>query len=210
MKICRSFRFPGILFLAQFALFISVHAASAGSATWNLNPTSSDWNTPINWMPNTVPNGSTDTATFDLSNTTAIFVTRATEVNSIVFNAGASAFTITTRAKQSLTLSGVGIANNSGAIQNLVSDVNEAGRWGTIFFTGSATAGSATHFVINGATARSIGAILQFSDTANAGNSTIFNKGGNKPGSGGGILFFFVYSFDGIRIFVIESTMLKR
>ena len=31
--------------------------AHADSATWDLNPTSGDWNTAANWMPMAVPNG---------------------------------------------------------------------------------------------------------------------------------------------------------
>ena len=35
-------------FLATFALLLAAQASQAGSATWNLNPTSGDWNTPAN------------------------------------------------------------------------------------------------------------------------------------------------------------------
>src|SRR5688572_987474 len=45
----------------------------AGSATWNLDPTSNVWNTNSNWTPATgYPNGPADTATFGLSNTASI------------------------------------------------------------------------------------------------------------------------------------------
>src|SRR5436309_345144 len=82
--------------------------AYADSATWNLNPTSSDWNTAANWTPNTVPNGPDDIATFDVSNQTDVTVSiYGTEVNELVFNPGASAFTIT--AEQQFTISGAGI-----------------------------------------------------------------------------------------------------
>jgi hypothetical protein len=39
----------------------------AGSATWKSEPTSSDWNTASNGTPETVPNGSSDVATFGTS-----------------------------------------------------------------------------------------------------------------------------------------------
>src|SRR6266550_1335645 len=81
--------------LAAAILMLLLSAAStafAGSATWNLNPTSGDWNTATNWTPATIPNGPADTATFDISNTTGVSILVNTEVNSIVFNAGASAF----------------------------------------------------------------------------------------------------------------------
>ncbi len=53
-------------------LLSAASTAFAGSATWNLNPTSGDWNTAANWTPATVPNGPADTATFDISNTTGM------------------------------------------------------------------------------------------------------------------------------------------
>ena len=71
-------------------------AASAGSATWNLNPGSGDWNTATNWTPATVPNGVNDVATFAASNTTDVTVSLETSVNGITFDPGASPFTITT------------------------------------------------------------------------------------------------------------------
>jgi hypothetical protein len=79
--------------LATLFLHLDSQPSSAGSATWNLNPTSGDWNTPANWTPATVPNGPSDSGTFDASNTSNISISASTEVNRIVFNPGASAFT---------------------------------------------------------------------------------------------------------------------
>lgn len=79
-----------MLFLSPFA-----RTVSAGSATWNLNPASGDWNTASNWMPATVPNGLADTATFDISNTTNVSLSAAVEVDGILFDTGTSACTIT-------------------------------------------------------------------------------------------------------------------
>ena len=45
---------PKLLIILSLALAIDAHA---GSATWNLNPASGDWDTASNWTPNTVPNG---------------------------------------------------------------------------------------------------------------------------------------------------------
>src|SRR6266702_6821498 len=43
-------------------LLLSMTTAFAGSATWELNPGSGDWNTDANWTPATgYPNGSADT-----------------------------------------------------------------------------------------------------------------------------------------------------
>lgn len=82
---------PVLVFL-RFASAI----ASGASATWNLNPTDSVWQTATNWTPATVPNGPNDIATFGVSNRTAITndTLHDIEVNGIVFNPGASAFTI--------------------------------------------------------------------------------------------------------------------
>src|SRR5256714_13500489 len=87
--------------------------AQAGSATWDLNPGSGDWNTATNWTPATVPNGSSDTATFGLSNTTDVSVSANTTVDGITFAPGASSFTITASSGLKLTFSATGIINNS-------------------------------------------------------------------------------------------------
>src|ERR1700736_3558020 len=68
--------------------------ANAGSAIWDLNPGSGDWNTATNWTPATVPNGTSDTATFDLSNTTTVSISSSPVVDGIIFAPGASGFTI--------------------------------------------------------------------------------------------------------------------
>src|SRR4249919_3342757 len=56
------------LLLCGLLLLIPNAPAQAGSATWNPNPTSGDWNTAANWIPATVPNGPADTVTFGVSN----------------------------------------------------------------------------------------------------------------------------------------------
>src|SRR6266446_2574459 len=53
-------RFLGSSLLAAVILPFLLSVATGafgGSATWNLNPTSGDWNTATNWTPETVPNG---------------------------------------------------------------------------------------------------------------------------------------------------------
>src|SRR5207248_4334225 len=101
-------------------IFFLAGSAQAGRVIWDLNPGSSDWNTATNWTPTTVPNGSADTATFALSNTTAISISANTEVNGITFNAAASAYTITASPSLILFFSGAGITNNSPVAQNFV------------------------------------------------------------------------------------------
>ena len=81
--------------------FSFVLSALAGSATWNLNPATNDWNTAENWGPATIPNGPTDVATFGISNQTNLSTSASTEVDSIVFLPSASAFTITSEISKS-------------------------------------------------------------------------------------------------------------
>ncbi|HEX4666384.1 MAG TPA: hypothetical protein VH207_07280 [Chthoniobacterales bacterium] len=61
----------------------TLHSALAGSATWRLNPISSNWNRAINWTPETVPNGPLDVATFDVSNSTDVDTLESVEVSAM-------------------------------------------------------------------------------------------------------------------------------
>jgi hypothetical protein len=88
--------------MAALALVAGIQALHAGSATWNLSPTSNDWNTAENWTPSTIPSSETDITTFAVSNTTNVVCGDApggggttTIVGDIVFTEGASAYTIT-------------------------------------------------------------------------------------------------------------------
>src|SRR5262249_3404793 len=88
--------------------------AYAGSATWNSNPASGDWNTATNWTPETVPNDPLDVATFGASNTSEISLSSEVKLDSIVFDAGASAYTISSGTQPSFsrfTIGGDGIVN---------------------------------------------------------------------------------------------------
>jgi autotransporter-associated beta strand protein len=173
--------------------------AFAGSATWNLNPGNGDWNTATNWTPATIPNGPSDTATFASSNTTGVSVSAPTitEVDGIVFNAGASAFTITV-SPQSLVFEGIGITNNSGITQNFVT----VSSIGPIIFGNSATAGNGTVFTNNGATVTSDGTYTDFSQTSTAGNGTFINNGAAISGGRGGFVVFEQASTAGNGTFV--------
>jgi hypothetical protein len=195
---------PPAYFLAAAILMLLLSAASsafAGSATWNLNPTSGDWNTATNWTPATVPNGPADTATFDVSSTTDVYfaVLGTFEVDGIVFNSSASAFTITFPFF-ALTISGAGITNNSGITQNFVVNVQSR-----ILFLNSATAGSGTAFtnVFGGEIER--GGFTQFFDTSTAGNGTLVAKGGVDGGLGGSIQFNGSSTGVGARVEVFDN-----
>jgi hypothetical protein len=174
--------------------FLVPSVTYAISAQWDLDPISGDWNTPVNWRPNGVPNGPADTATFGLSQTTDVSISANTEVNSIIFTpAATNPYTVTANAGLTLTISGVGITNNSGTTQNFVTAVDGAGNFGRISFTNSATAGTAI-FTNNGSVANFVqGGETAFFNTATAGNGTFVNKGGTTliSGSAGGITVFY-------------------
>ena len=96
-------------------MFLVPTVTYAISAQWDLDPISGDWNTADNWTPNGVPNGPADIATFGLSNTTDVSISENTEVNGIIFTSAATnPYTITANPGLTLTISGVGITNNSG------------------------------------------------------------------------------------------------
>lgn len=188
MKIARLFLLPLSLGLATLGLGQS---AFSGSATWLTNPASNNWNTATNWTPTTVPNGASDTATFSSSNTTAISLTASVPVDAVVFQPGASAFTITPLPGVSLTLGGAGLANNSGATQNFVTGGDTNFNSGKIIFTNGAAAGSDAVFTaLGGIRLGGPGGLMQFFGNASAASSTFEVKGGEARGAQGGRIEF--------------------
>jgi hypothetical protein len=133
-------------------IFLVPTVTYAISAQWDLDPTSGGWNTAANWTPNGVPNGSGDVATFGLSNSPNLSISANTEVNSIVFSPGATnPYTFTVNPHVSLTISGVGIVNNSGTVQHFVTAVRQSPFGvGVINFRNGATAGTSTIFTNEG------------------------------------------------------------
>lgn len=194
--------------LPTCVLFFSTQSSRAGSATWNLDPTTDDWNTAINWTPNTVPNGQADIATFSLSNHPAPSLSAAVELSEIIFAPGASAFTINFMRGRTMNLYGAGITNNSGIPQNFVLTLFR-GVPAQMVFHNSATAGdgvvytvqspypipgmlflddssAGTSRLVNNSTLDDVhaGDIL-FSDNATAAEATIINNGGLFSGGQG-------------------------
>ena len=152
------------LTIATALVFLAAQMRSyGGSATWGTNALTGDWNAAANWMPNTVPNGPSDVATFGTSNITKVSInTTAVEVNSIVFNSGAAAFMMAVDATN-LQLTGTGIVNNSGSVQSFLTPLGN--NYGAIFWFSNATAGQMTTF--GGA-----GGLFVFYDSASAGSAT--------------------------------------
>src|SRR6266496_628537 len=166
--------------------------ARAGSAIWKSNPTSRDWNTAANWTPETVPNGPADIATFAVSNRLAISVTDNTEVNEIVFEPGARAFSISSSTNANgiapqLTISGTGVTNNSGVEQNFVA-VGGRSILPVIAFTNSATTGENTVYTTV-TVEMATNPLIQFSDNASGGSSTFVTSPAINGGGSGEVLF---------------------
>ncbi len=164
-------------FVAAALLLLAAHRPSlGGSATWSSNPSSDDWNTATNWVPNTVPNSTTDIATFDASNVTSVLVDFGSNINvdSIVFNSGAPAYTITLDVSN-LKPNGVGFVNNSGLMQSVVIP-EQADLAGAMFFYNSATAGNMLSY-------STAGGLIVFYNSSSAGAATFDLTSGSLQGT---------------------------
>ena len=177
MRIRPYLRRAGLLGLLPL-ICLALRSALAGSATWNLNPINENWNNPANWTPNTVPNGPNDVATFGVSTITAVSLASPVELNSVILNSGASAFTFSIFGGSTLTISGTGITNNSGITQNFVNAGDPASGYGAITFKGFATAGIQTIFTNNGGYPATAIGVVTFNDDASAADATFVGKGG--------------------------------
>src|SRR5689334_587399 len=173
-----------IFLILNFSFLLS--AAYGGSATWNLNPTSSDWNTAANWNPATVPNGASDIATFGASNTTSVSLSANVAVNEIVFAATAGPFTITTPASSHfLTISGNGITNSSGQSQNVT--VPPAS---TLKFENTATVGPQVTVTNQSSVTTGSPGLTKFLNSSDAGNGTFVTNGAASISDSSGEITF--------------------
>ena len=184
---------PALFSVLLFAL--TNQHVYAGSATWNLSPTSSEWYSSTNWTPATVPNGPNDTASFGFSNTTSIYLDVGfTEVSSVIFNPEASAFSFIVGyiyIGPSFTFSGPGVINNSGVVQNFGATGSLYGEAnpGTIAFTNSASAGSLAQFTAYGGYGTdngTTGGEITFDGTSSAGSAVFVNDATAAEGGGSG------------------------
>lgn len=209
------------VFLCTVSLIAS-QLAQGASSTWNLNPPSSDWNTAANWMPAVVPNNSNAAAIFDVSNTTKVTLSARVLVGEIIFNPGASAFTITAanNTTDALKIVGAGLNNQSGVEQALVAP--EFGSFlglPTVIFKGNALAGNlitltasprggirfqensgADHAVIVGDRESAI----VFADTSNAGSAAITASGTDRASSYGSVVAF-IFNADAANAILIAE-----
>ncbi len=146
MKTLSTLRFRTVCLLPALVGLLATAPSYAGSATWLLDPADNNWSNPNNWMPNTVPNATTDTATFGTSDTTSIAMAAPINLASFTFAPGASAYVISVVNNQLVELWGSpNIINNSGVEQNFVVD------GGVLKLHGSETLDSTIHFEVLGA-----------------------------------------------------------
>jgi autotransporter-associated beta strand protein len=158
-------------------MFLVPTVMYAISTQWDLDPISGDWNTAANWTPMGVPNEPADTATFGLSHNTDVSISADTEVNGITFTAAATnPYTITASPGLKLTISGVGIVNNSGIAQNFATAIDAFGNSGTIVFSKSATAGTNVAYLNNGSFGFGGNGQMIFKNNSTAGSANIRNE----------------------------------
>ena len=162
-----SFFLRALVFIASFQLVLSLQTTYAGSATWNLNPTTGDWNIAANWTPATVPNGVSDIATFGMSNATHVLLSATTDLDSIIFGNTASAYSLMVNPPAiALTFYGAGVVNNSGLVQNISASEG-------VIFRNSASAGEMLNYVSTGVFPNSI----IFHDSASAASASFSLSG---------------------------------
>src|SRR3954447_12412544 len=171
-----------ITILILGVILMSAQSGYAANATWSSDLTNGSWADKGNWSPNHVPNGDSDGAIFDISNTTEIDIPWRPSnftVNRIVFNSGASAYSLTVKAPPFFFITGDGVVNNSGAMQNFVAE-------GNIWFDNFAIAGPLTTFralgsdIVGGG-----GSIVEFFSHASGGSGNFISDAGTLDGAYG-------------------------
>jgi hypothetical protein len=168
--------------LASAFLFLPSDFALAGSATWNVSPTSGDWNTAANWMPASVPNSPTDVATFGVSNITSVSTLSGPGVfvAGLRFDPGASEYTITVDTSHDLGLADFGIENDSGLTQNIVvgAEHDDGNSNPALNLFNHASAGDRTIFTCKAGTVTDIiGGFITFQNNSHGGSATIIAEG---------------------------------
>lgn len=106
------------------------------------------------------------------------------------FTAGSGAYKISVSPGDTLTINGTGIRNSSGVAQSFVTAVDGGGKYGSLTFANSATAGTA-QITNSGATVTGVnGGATVFIDASIADSATIANLAGTKPSAAGGTITF--------------------
>jgi len=184
--------------LTSCILILASQICQAGSATWVQSPADDNWSNPNNWMPNTVPNSSTDTATFGTSDTTAISIQDSIGLRSVIFQPGASAYTLTVTNAKTLSLAGnPNIINNSGVEQNFVAD------GGLIAVYDNETLDSTVHFDVLGNKIAQANSELSFAG-GSAGTARIDVEGSDDSRFPAGSAVFGTFSGAGSSTIVLH------
>ncbi|MGH8094596.1 MAG: hypothetical protein ACREIF_14175 [Chthoniobacterales bacterium] len=176
-------------FFILIGVLLSQTSLRAGSATWSASPATNDWLTATNWMPNTVPNGPDDIATFAVTDRSVVHLLASGQLSGVVFAAGAPGYFISVSGfANSLTIGDAGITNNSSLPQSFVPDYELT----HIDFVGSAKAGAQTYFDNKGAVTDfgPLESYTQFFDTSSADHATITNEGTKGEATAGYTQFF--------------------
>jgi len=176
--------------IAALCLTVLSYTASAGSGTWKDRPDNGEWFDANNWTSGTVPNGPNDISTFGSSKQTKVTASLSPEINAMVFDPGASAFTFTVRNASVFDISGVGITNNGRQVQNFILQQDGFSSYGgAIHFSGNATAGNKTTFTLNPGYPGGVqSGQLYFLDSSNAGEANFVLQAGALSGAGGRIV----------------------
>jgi autotransporter-associated beta strand protein len=202
---------PILSFAMVVALALgALNAVYADSATWNLHPTSNDWNTAANWTPATVPNGPADVATFSASSRSTVSLANVQiEVASLIFDTAATNYTIIVGGGTGfgeLTIGDAGILNNSGKLQTFVASVAGAIA-GEIVFTGNAHAGSLTQFTMRGGHGSDgDGGLTIFNDQSSADHAAFIINGAESNNAFSGEVRFFNTSTAGSATFLVHPA----
>ena len=156
-----------------------------GNVTWLSNAANGDWSDPSNWSPGGPP-APPYTASFSVSNQTAISLADYVSLQKIIFNANASAFSIAISDGFGLDITGAGITNNSANTQSFT-----VGETGFLEFANGATAGNSTIFTADGGgTDGSYGGLIDFLGTSSADNGVFVLNGSSTPTASGAFMFF--------------------
>ncbi len=164
-------------------LLLSAIDTRAGNATWNLNPSSSDWNTAVNWSPATIPNDPGDIATLQESNTTDLQMSVTEQLDGLIFAPDANSFKITMDEGVGLTFLGEGVINNSGKVQKIALPVVPPLMTIGIHFRNNANAGELVDYTL-------FEGDIDFSENASAGSANVAITGGDTGLDQADIFFF--------------------
>jgi len=177
-------------------------AIYAGSATWNVNPATNDWNTATNWTPITIPNGPDDTATFGNTIVPNVVIHSDVEVNAVVFTDQAVSYTITdgdpsTGNVVNFTISGIGIVNKAPFPQFQIIEAAPTlatnGTRNTIRLKNNAAVAYATSLHADAGTGPgSVGGQVRLLDNSSLGSGFAEALNSLNGGSGGEICGFWI------------------